>query len=289
MATLISLPEVLQSRISNFLRPHKLTGGHVDQVSSAVAPPKMKIDPFSKTRDIATIKAVHHNLNGILLWKNCEWTEHICQWRDENLTKMRWKYQYGVLPDKMIKNGWVNKINNDYRHQDCYVETIFGTEVGTGFALVPKEYKVIWFDVSLFDLLAGVRPLPHCFGSDALNTWRSEGGTLQLSKNFVPAPSLETMIPKNKRREWLIHCFKECVLQHWGEKSIDRGAGVQPDFIKEFKNMMGLSPHYELSQTCLFRMFLKEVGVRPRSYYCRDKQPTLATDSIFALCQKPLL
>ena len=68
---------------------------------------------------------------------------------------MRWKYRYGTLPDKMIELGWEKKINNDYRHQGCYVETMYGTTIGTGFVEIPKEYKVIWFGVSLLDLVAG--------------------------------------------------------------------------------------------------------------------------------------
>jgi len=169
MATLITLPHELQHNISNYLRPHACTGGNVAEV---------KIDPIAKAQDVASIKAVHSNLKAVPLWKNHEWVEHIRQWRDENLTKLRWKYQYGTLPDKMIKNGWVSKINNQYRSQNCFVETMVGTTLGTGFLEVPKEYKVIWF-------------------------------------------------------------------------------------MKEFKEKMDLPSDYEFSYTDLFRMFLRELNVRP--------------------------
>ena len=91
-----------------------------------------------------------------------------------------------------------------------------GTTMGTGFVEVPKEYKVIWFEVSLHDLVTGVRPLPHCFGNDGNADHQADNGTYRLSSRFVPAPTLETLIPRNKRREWLIECFMECVLVHWG-------------------------------------------------------------------------
>ena len=126
---------------------------------------KMKINPFAKAPDIATIITLHRNFNKVPLWKNFEWSERIRKWSDENLTKIRWKYGFGQLGDEMIKKGWESKINNDYRHQGCYVETMIGTSVGTGFSEEGCEYKVILFEVSLRDLITGIRPLPHCFGS----------------------------------------------------------------------------------------------------------------------------
>jgi len=267
MATLINLPHEVQDNISNFLRPH----GIFLRVQDCVASTEIKIDPFSKAQGVASIKALHRNFKAVPLWKNLEWTERIREWRDENLTKMRWKYQHGVLPNKMIKNGWERKINHDYRHQGCYVETIFGYRPGAVGAEAPKEYKIVWFEVSLLDLVTGVRPLPHCFGNDGNNDWRADNGTFQLTAaNFVPAPTLETLIPRNKRREWLIECFIECVLVHWGEKMVEKKRGEKPDFIKEFKNMMDLPSDYELSQTYLFRMFLRELLVR--SEQVREKE-----------------
>ena len=264
MATLISLPHEVQDHISNFLRPH----GIFLRVQDCVASTEIKIDPFSKAPGVANIKALHRNFKEVPLWKNHEWKERIRKWRDENLTKLRWKYQHGTLPDEMIKKGWESKINKEYRSQNCFVETMVGTTTGTGFVEVAKEYKVIWLTVSLHDLVTGVRPLPHCFGDDGGSHYRATGGNYQLTMSgqgtiLVPAPSLETLIPVDKRREWLVECFMECVLVHWGEKMVEKngGAGEKPDFIKEFKNMMDLPSGYELSQTYLFKMFLRELLV----------------------------
>ena len=243
MATLINLPHEVQDLISNYFR---------------------KIDPFSKAPGVASIKAVHTNFKAVPLWKNHEWKEHIRQWRDENLTKLRWKYQYGTLPDKMIKNGWVSKINNQYRSQNCFVETMVGTILGTGFIPVPKEYKVIWFTVSLNDLVTGVRPLPHCFGNDGSFHHQADNGSLQIdaSIDFVPAPTLETLIPVDERLNWLKECFRECVLEHWGKK-IAKKMARDPNFMKDFKEMMDIPSDYKFSYTDLFRMFLRELNVRP--------------------------
>ena len=253
MATFINLPHEVQDLISNYFR---------------------KTDPFSKVPNVATIKALHPNLNKVPLWKNLVWEEHILQWRDENLTKLRWKYQYGTLPNKMIEKGWENKINKQYWSQNCFVKTMVGTTLGTGFVKVPKEYKVIWFEVSLLDLITGVRPLPSCFGRDGNDDWRVDGGTLQFEAatpdNWIPAPTLETLIPRNKRREWLIECFMECVLVHWGEKIVEKKRGEKPNFIKEFKNMMDLPSGYELSQTYLFRMFLRKLQVRGEAVHEKE-------------------
>ena len=259
MATLTTLPHELQHHISNYLRPHACTGENVAEV---------KIDPIAKARDVASIKAVHSNLKAVPLWKNHEWIEHIRQWRDENLTKLRWKYQYGTLPDKMIKNGWVSKINNQYRSQNCFVETMVGTTMETGFVEVPKEYKVIWFTVSLHDLVTGVRPLPHCFGNDGSFHHQADNGSLQIdaSIDFVPAPTLETLIPVDERLNWLKECFRECVLEHWGEKMRKKRpwfAPPKPNFMKEFKEKMDIPSNYKFSYTDLFRMFLRELNVRP--------------------------
>jgi len=269
MATLIGLPHELQNTISNFLRHYKWTG---NITQDEIATSKIIPDPFSKAPDVASIKAVHRNFKAVPLWKNHEWRERIRQWRDENLTKQRWKYQHGVLPVAMIKQGWERKINNDYRHQHCYVETIVGTTIETGFVDAVKEYKVIWFEVSLLDLITGVRPLPHCFGSDGGNDYRADNGILQLEGDLVPAPSLETLIPVDERLNWLIECFMDCVLVHWGKKMVEkkRGAGEKPNFIKEFKNMMDLPSDYELSQTDLFRMFLEELHVRSEQVHEKE-------------------
>ena len=265
MATLINLPHELQHHISNYLRPHTCTGENVAEV---------KIDPIAKAQDVASIKAVHSNLKAVPLWKKGEWKERIRQWRDENLTKLRWKYQYGTLPDKMIKNGWVSKINNQYRSQNCFVETMVGTTLGTGFVEVPKEYKVIWFTMSLLDLVTGVRPLPHCFGNDGSFHHQADNGSLQIdaSIDFVPAPTLETLVPVDKRLNWLKECFRECVLEHWGEKmrKMRPWSEIKRKFIKEFKEKMDLPSDYKFSYTDLFRMFLKELGVR--SCQVREKE-----------------
>ena len=262
MATLITLPHELQHHISNYLRPHACTGKNDAEV---------KIDPIAKAQDVASIKAVHSNLKAVPLWKNHEWVERIRRWRDENLTKLRWKYQYGTLPDKMIKNGWGSKINNQYRSQNCFVETMVGTTLGTGFVEVPKEYKVIWFSVSLLDLVTGVRPLPHCFGNDGSFHHQADNGSLQIdaSIDFVPAPTLETLIPVDERLNWLKECFRECVLEHWGKK-IAKKMARDPNFMKDFKEMMDLPSDYKFSYTDLFRMFLKELGVR--SCQVREKE-----------------
>ena len=253
MATLIGLPHELQRHITNYLRPHACTGENVAEV---------KIDPIAKAQDVASIKAVHSNLKAVPLWKNHEWKERIRKWRDENLTKLRWKYQYGTLPDEMIKNGWVSKINNQYRSQNCFVKTMVGTILGTGSVEVPKEYKVIWFTVSLLDLVTGVRPLPHCFGNDGSFHHQADNGSLQIdaSIDFVPAPTLETLIPVDERLNWLKECFRECVLEHWGKG----GQGErEPNFMKYFKEKMDIPSDYKLSYADLFRMFLRELNVRP--------------------------
>jgi hypothetical protein len=228
------------------------------------------MEPFSKAKDIASMKAVHSNFNEVPLWKRTEWKSHIRNWRDENLTYKRWVYQYGTLPPDMIKNGWENKINKDYRHQRCYVKNVFGKVVGTGFVEEAKQFKVIYFEVNVLDLLTGVRELPSCFGvarechnQDLITCGRTGGG-------FVPRPSLETLIPVEKRREWLKECFKECVLKHWCKKITDicleknDDVNENPDFIKEFKKLMGVPYNYKLSYTDLFRMFLRELMVSPR-------------------------
>jgi hypothetical protein len=206
------------------------------------------------------------------LWKKREWKSRILEWRDENLTYMNWKYQYGTLPEDMIKNGWENKINKDYRHQNCYVENVFGKVVGTGFVGEAKQFKVIYFEVNLLDLLTGVRPLPSCFGKDGRDDSRNgrwDKGEIDVGRTsglFVPAPSLETLIPVKKRREWLKECFKKCVLEYWGKKiaATNDGGGENPNFIKEFKKLMGIPYNYEMSHTDLFRMFLREMMVGPR-------------------------
>ena len=139
MTTFINLPHEIQNNISNYLRPHKWTG---NITQGGIASSKIIPDPFSKALGVASIKAVHPELKNIPLWKNHEWKERIRKWRDENMTKKRWKYQYGVLPNRMIEMGWERKINHDYRHQGCYVETVFGKEVGTGFVVL-KSCKTI--------------------------------------------------------------------------------------------------------------------------------------------------
>ena len=108
MATLINLPHEVQHYISNFLRPHGWIKDNIAQLRSHVypAPVEIEVNPLLKARDIASMKAVHPNLKTVSLWKNHEWKERIRQWRDENLTKMSWKYQYGTLPNKMIQQGW---------------------------------------------------------------------------------------------------------------------------------------------------------------------------------------
>ena len=275
MATLITLPHEIQSRIAHFLRPPHS-------------------NPFEKSPEIARFKGVHSNLKKVLLWNNLEWKGRIREWRDKNLTKMRWKYRYGTLPDKMIELGWENKINNDYRHQDCYVQAMYGTTIGTGFVEVTKEYKVIWFEVSLLDLVTGVRSLPHCFGSDGSNHYRAAGGNYQLtmpgqSTILVPAPSLETLIPVDKRREWLEECFMECVLLHWVGKIVEKNGAASRNsaFMKGFKKIMHLPVDYKFSQTDLFKMFLRELNVG--AHLVHEKQGYFKrSQNIDQLCQKPI-
>lgn len=274
MTTLIHLPHEVQDNISNYLRPHRWTGNyHFVEVGGRelVMMRTMEIDPFSKAPGVASIKTIHRNLNTVPLWKNREWKTTIRNWRDKNMTYMRWRYQHGTLPDEMIKKGWEKKINKDYRHQNCYVETILGKTVGTGFVEVTKEYKVIWFEVSLIDLITGVRPLPHCFGNDVNARRQAENGSFRISIDFVPAPSLETLIPGNKRLEWLKECFRECVLGHWGEKIAKKMQPLQkPNFMKDFKEMMDIPSDYKISYTDLFRMFLKELMVCSRPVHEKE-------------------
>ena len=254
MTQFANIPTDIHRHIADFLRPRKCTEGNVSD--------EVKVSPFSKAKDVATIKCIHRNFQDVLLWKNHAWKERIRQWCDEHLTKMRWVYKYGTLPEKMIKNGWVSKINNQYRSQNCFVETMVGTILGTGFIPVPKEYKVIWFTVSLNDLVTGVRPLPHCFGNDGSFHHQADNGSLQIdaSVDFVPAPTLETLIPVDERLNWLKECFRECVLEHWGKG----GQGErEPNFMKYFKKKMDIPSNYKLSYTDLFRMFLRELNVRP--------------------------
>ena len=276
MATLIGLPHELQHHITNYLRPHACTGENVAE---------FKIDPFSKAPGVASIKAVHSNFKAVPLWKNHEWKERIRKWRDENLTKLRWKYQHGTLPDEMIKKGWESKINKEYRSQNCFVETMVGTTTGTGFVEVAKEYKVIWLTVSLHDLVTGVRPLPHCFGNDGNAHHQADNGTYQLSVDFVPAPTLETLVPVDERHEWLIECFRECVLEHWGKK-IAKKMPREHNFTADFKKIMDIPSDYTLSHTDLFRMFLKELGVR--SCQVREKGGYFKrSQGIDDLCRPP--
>ena len=136
-----NLPHDIQNYISNMLRPKESIGENPN-------PKEMKVDPFAKAPDIANMKTLHRNFNKVPLWKNYEWVEHIRKWCDEHLTTMRWKYQYGTLPDEMIKLGWEDKINNKYRCQDCYVETTKMEGQGENYGKI-KEFKVIWFTVNL--------------------------------------------------------------------------------------------------------------------------------------------
>ena len=262
-----NLPYDIQNYISNMLRPKELIRGNVSNSK------EMKVNPFTKAPDVAKMKTLHRNFNKVPLWKNFEWTERIRKWHDENLMTMRWKYQYGTLPNKMIKLGMEDKINTEYRHQDCYVETMYGKGIGTGFVTELKIHKVIWFTVNLNNLISGTRPLPSIFGKTDPDDIRSAGeGTLNLSfdqnNNLVAAPSLNTTIPQDKRREWLIECFMDCILEYYGKKIAEKK--VTPNFIKRFKELTDLPSGYELTQTDLFRMFLKELkvysGTRP---FCR--------------------
>ena len=172
------------------------------------------------------------------------------------------------------------------------METILGT-IGTGCIEVPKELKVIWFEVSLFDLVIGGRPLPHCFGNVPQDDmWAASNGSLQCTINhkaMVPAPSLETLIPVDKRRQWLEECFMECVLIHWGRIIVKKNGGRrsgQPDyFLKGFKKIMQLPHNYKLSETDLFIMFLKELKVKSLSI--REKHGySRRSQNIDELCQK---
>ena len=245
-----NFPHDIHNHISDMLRPKEW----------AHAESKMKINPFAKAPDIATIITLHRNFNKVPLWKNFEWSERIRKWSDENLTKMRWKYGFGQLGDEMIKKGWESKINNDYRHQGCYVETTLMEGIGPYYGQL-KEIKIIWFEVSLKNLITGDRPLPHCFGNDGRADMRENGAKFEFTHKFVPAPSLLTRLPKSKRYDWLIECFKECVLDYWGEKI----GGESSDFMKEFKKMMGLPSEYELSNAQLFKKFLEELQVQSMS------------------------
>ena len=47
---------------------------------------------------------------------------------------------------------------------------------------------------------------------------------------LVPAPSLETLIPVDKRREWLEECFMECVLIHWVGKIVEKKGAASEKF-----------------------------------------------------------
>ena len=259
MTQFANIPTDIHRHIADFLRPRKCTEDHVAD--------EVKVDPFSKAKDVATIKCIHRNFQDVLLWKNHAWEEHIWRWCDEHLKKMRWVYQYGTLSEKMIQKDWESKINHIYRHQGCYVKPMIGTSVGTGFSEVECEYKVILFEVSLRDLITGIRPLPHCFGNDGRDAADGDGLQMRITTNcemMVPEPSLKAMIPKYERRKWLLQCFTECILNHWGEKIVEKngGSGEKLDFMKEFKKIMELPSDYELTQQQLFRMFLKELRVR---------------------------
>ena len=70
-----------------------------------------------------------------------------------------------------------------------------------------------------------------------------------------------------------MECFRECILEHWGKiilgilgiagrLVLDGSKGERFEFMKEFKKIMGLPSDYDLYETQLFRMFLKELGVR---------------------------
>ena len=151
-------------------------------------------------------------------------------------------------------------------------------------------------------MIAGTRPLPHCFGFDR-RVWAGDGsyGHFSADGNYIPRPSLKTAIPKDKRREWLIECFKECIVEYYGEKMttrkilgkrsreefslpIELKEGVIPNFIKEFKELMSLPSDYELTRTKLFRMFLKELKVPEKSCYCHNFVCNGCPDNIDQLC-----
>ena len=250
----INLPEDIHRYIANFLRPRRWTQGN-----TGVYPPADKIDPFRPSPDIANIQISHPNLMTIPLWKQFEWKEHIRKWRCEILTKMIYEYPYRTLSDKMIEMGWAKRINKLWRHQNCYV-----------------KYNIIWCKVSLADLIPGSHPLPSVLGRSEDSEKRlATVGSLQLTVGphnceMVPAPTLKMMIPKYKRRKWLIECFMACVLQHWGYKIVDwhrenvLGTGVQKNFMKTFNKIMGIPSNYNLSQTELFKMFLTELKVRAK-------------------------
>ena len=293
MATLINLPNDVQGHISNFLRPQRWTAQSAADLPAGVSPPSNQMNPFVKSPEVAKIQMIHRNLKTVSLWKMFEWKKRIQEWRDKNLTLKQWEYQYGTLPNQMIEKGWESKINNIYRHQGCYVKTESGA-LETGFNEMAREHKIIYFEVSLFDLITGIRPLPSAFGRAP----RSEenlaaAGSLYIrmpSEMMVPEPTLETMIPKDKRREWLIECFMDCVLTHYIKKIIEKkgSAGEKPDFMKDFKEMMGLAPNYSLTETDLFKMFLRELQVRSGGMYAHDMHQYQRADSIDDLCFKEL-
>lgn len=259
MAALIHLPEELQRHISDFLRPHRFMGG----VGGGGG--ELKIDPMATAMDVANIKAVHRNFKDVQLWKKAKWVERICKWRDDHLTVMRWEYQFGVLPDKMIKAGWVRKINEDYRHQNCFVKS--------------GVLNIIWFEVCVGDLIGGIRPLPSCFGKADDSIDQASRGSLQATIGngvMVDEPTMDTLIPKKMRRALLRKCFKECILDYYPNK----------DFIKGFKKTMDLPSGHCLTVDDLYRMFLKTLGVH-RGYMNYDSRTreTAESESIDEICR----
>ena len=76
-------------------------------------------------------------------------------------------------------------------------------------------------------------------------------------------------------------------MDHWRKIIIEKngGTGAKLDFMKEFKKLMDLPSDYELTQTQLFRMFLKELQVRA-DYPDAHRRGGKLTENIDQLCRQ---
>ena len=272
MATLINLPEDVHALIANFLR-------NPDNVKN----------PFVKAPQIAEIQKIHRNLGTVPLWKNFKWKELIRILCDKKLYKTIAQYIYGTLSPRMIKKGWKVRINNFHSHQKICVKSVLMEGTSPENLGKIKQVEAIYCGVTLHDLIIGFHPLSSALDADNNNDmYEASQGTLQLEmrlnstfkNHMVKKPSAMTLIPQDKRRKWLLECFEAHVVNKFNPKT-----GC---FMKEFKKEMGLLPNYPLSQTELFKMFLRELGVCSRRYYCRDTRSYKSSEDIEDLCRQEI-
>jgi len=272
MATLINLPEDVHAHIANFLRN-----------------PENAKTPFVKAPQVSNMQRIHRNLGAVQLWKNFKWKKLIRTLCEKYVYKTIAQYIYGTLSPRMIRAGWKVRINKFHGHQKICVKSVLMEGTGPENLGKIKLVEAIYCGVTLYDLIIGFHPLSPALDDNGDNDmYEASQGTLMLEtrlnstfkNHMVKKPSAMTLIPQDKRRKWLLECFEAHVVNKFNHKT-----GC---FMKEFKKRMGLPPNYSLSQTDLFKMFLRELGVCSRRYYCRDTRSYKSSEDIDDLCRQEI-